>query len=624
MVVPGYLLPTPTFPILLTLGVALLFYIAAFLFNRLRHELRVAVYMLIGGGVLATTAQVFVTAILSSSSAHTAQSALLFLPIILEAGLFLTPELTLLVASAAAIVTASAILLALALTVDSANLLSQAYLVMVYTLGLEAFIGYLAWRLAQFIYETVKSAQADDDLQFAQARLSAAQRQMTEQRRQLVQDVATIQMAVSSVLAHEYDTRIEPPEGDLAPLAESLNLVIQQLRSTNDLERKLRQAETQIGPLVEMADRLATGTPLAMGTDTPTDGSLYAVRAALSQAHATLTRRQTRLQEVAAQVGESVRHMRQGLSTTTSESAQAQLVAGKLVSLVGALHDTARRQMELLAQARRTLADALPPELTAGAAGEGALLDPGRRDGQASDDLAGLSADLGIMNHYTNEFPVLSPADQDSINIVRLTRQLPAVRDAHADGEDGAATDDAVGGALSQGALTAGLADTWLLLAQLHTQTVAEARAVTDFVLDIGILSKHVRHTGVNLDRINQSIEMIEYGANQMQQLASLSGTDFDALTDTSVSGMARPGSLSVPRRPPAHSRPLDADARFSANIAGQPPSDDQGMAPPGSLRLFDLIGSDSLSVTDRPATPSNDEQPDSDGASGPEDLQTP
>ncbi|HEX8727916.1 MAG TPA: hypothetical protein VF739_04805, partial [Ktedonobacterales bacterium] len=50
MVVPGYLFPSPNLPILLTLGVALVFYIAAFIFNRLRHEVRVAVYMLIGGG----------------------------------------------------------------------------------------------------------------------------------------------------------------------------------------------------------------------------------------------------------------------------------------------------------------------------------------------------------------------------------------------------------------------------------------------------------------------------------------------------------------------------------------------------------------------------------------------
>ncbi|HET9109838.1 MAG TPA: hypothetical protein VFN78_03325, partial [Ktedonobacterales bacterium] len=37
MVVPGYLIPSADLPMLLTLGVALIFYLAAFLFNRVRR-----------------------------------------------------------------------------------------------------------------------------------------------------------------------------------------------------------------------------------------------------------------------------------------------------------------------------------------------------------------------------------------------------------------------------------------------------------------------------------------------------------------------------------------------------------------------------------------------------------
>ncbi len=608
MVVPGYLLPSPNLPILVTLGVALLFYLAAFIFNRWRRELRVAVYMLIGGGALTTTAQVFVTAILTSSSGRTAQSAQLFLPIILEAGLFLTPELTLLVASAAAIVTASAILLALALAADASNLLSDAYLVMVYTLGLETFIGYLAWRLAQFIYETVKSAQADEDLRFTQARLSAAQRQMNEQRRQLIQDVAAIQMAVSNVLAHEYDTYIEPPEGDLAPLAHSLNLVIQQLRSTNELERRLRKTEAEVPTIVESLGQLTTGSPISQSPDSPTDSSLFAVRAALGQAHTVLARRQARLQEVAAQIAEQVRHSREGLATTIHDSTQAQQIAGKLVALVEALQETAKRQTEMLTQARRSLALVLPPELTQDIAGQ---------LHQASSDLAGLSTDLGIRSAYTGEFPILSDSvTPEEAGIQPLEALQPSVAAANT-GENtdakvsaGAAT----GAAAASGELSAGLADAWMLLNQLHGQTIAEMRAVSDFVHDMGLLSKQVRITRVGLDWLNHSIDTVDRIAYQMQQLASLSGTGMENSDDSGVSGIARMGSPSTPRRGALPTRPLAPEARLVADLDGQPVPDtnDDGMAAPGSLRLAELISPSTLGPSDHPAATPSDSQTDS------------
>jgi hypothetical protein len=582
----------------MALGVALAFYLTAFIFNRVRRELRVAVYMLIGGGVLATAAQVFVTASLSFNSAHTAQAALLFLPIILEAGLFLTPELTLLVASASAIVTASAILLALALSNDSSGQLNQAYLVMVYALGLDAFLGYLAWRLAQFIYETVKSAQADEDLRFAQARLAAAERQMSEQRRQLTQDVGVIQMAVSNALANEYDTRIEAPDGELAPLVASLNLLIQQLRSTNDLERRVQKMEAQAVPLVEMAGRLASGALPASASETPTDSALFSVRAALSQAQTMNARRQARLQEVAAEISNSLRHSREGLVNTANDSAQAQQIAGQLVSLVEMLNQTAQRQADLLAQARRALSLVLPSELTQGDPADATLRESSGRDAEMTGELAGLGAELGILNRYTNEFPILDSIDHDAAGISPLTTPLPTMGAFSANGDPSAdvATEGGAEGArqahAGQGDLPAGLADAWLLLSLLQKQTDAEARAVATFVHDIGMLSKHVRLTGVGLDWVNQAMDAIERGADQMQQLASPSGLGGEPGEDPSASGMAWAGSPSISPRGPIASRPLGADARQAVEMESLLPRQPNAPeAAPGSLRISELIG---------------------------------
>jgi hypothetical protein len=604
MVVPGYLFPSPNLPILLTLGVALVFYLAAFIFNRLRHEVRVAVYMLIGGGALATAAQVFVAALLTHDATHTAQSALLFLPIVLESGLFLAPELTLYVASATAVVIASAILLALALSSVTANQLSEAYLVMVYSLGLDTFIGYLAWRLAQFIYETVKNAQADDDLRFAQARLSAAERQMNEQRRQLTQDVASIQLAVSSALAHEYDTRIDVVEGDLAPLAASLNLLVQQLRSTNDLERRVQNMEQQAVVMAEMAGHLASGNAPASSFESPTDSALYSVRAALSQAHTLNARRLARLQEIAADLAGLLSHSRTGLANTANESAQAQQIVGQLVSLVAGLNDTATRQMDLLAQARRALALALPPELTQDARTDGSV--------DTTGDLIGLGHDLGIMKRYTNEFPILEPFNGDSSGIPPMTTPLPAIEALNA----GSAANE--GAALAApGALPAGLADAWLLLSMLQQQTNEEARSVAGFVHDIGVLGKHVRHTGLNLDRVISAVDSLESEAEQIQQLASpaIGSGDLGDVGDPSA--FARPASASVPRRPPLSTRPLDPESRLAQGL-GSSPSQPLPLAPPeaapGSLRISQLIGPEAFGGAGAPSTPQpsqHDEPPD-------------
>lgn len=580
IVAPGYLIPSANLPMLVTLGAALLFYLIAFLFNHLRHELRVAVFMLIGGGALATAAQVFVTALLTHDGARTAQSALLFLPIILESGLFLAPELTLAVASAAAVLTASAILLALALSSDSTGQLSEAYLVMVYSLGLEVFIGYLAWRLAQFIYETARSMQADEDLRFAQARLAATQRQMMDQRRQLTQDVGSIQMAVSSALAHEYDTSIEVTEGDLAPLADSLNLLLKQLRSTNDLERKVRQMEAQAVPLIERVGRLANGAAPALNGETPTDTALYSLTVALNQAQALNARRQARLQEVAAEIANLLKHSREGRMNASQESSKAQQVAGQLVAFAATLAQTAKRQEDLLTQARRALALVLPPELTQSDPADAALREAPARSLQDTHDLQGLGPDIGIMQPgLTGEFSALDPIDGDAM-IPPLTTPLRALS---------ALPDEDTASAAATGAsdLPAGLGDAWLLLTRLQSLITSETRDLASIVYDIGILGRHVRQTGLGLDWLDQALEAIERDAALLQQLASPSSASAELVDDASGLG-ALPS--------PMVSRPLDPEARMSGALGGaasvsQPIS---GGAP-GSLRTADLIGFNGL-----------------------------
>ena len=335
--VPAFIIPTVSAPMLATLGAALVVYTSAFIINRTPGRLSRAIYTLIIGGGLVTTAQVFLSAALTHSGTHTAQAALFFIPAIIEAGLFLSPELTLIVAAVTAALTASAILLALALVGDSATELGGAYQVVVYALGLEALVGYMSWQLATFIYEKVTAAQTVEDLRFAQARLEALQRQMAEQRRQLQREAGLIQAAVSGMLSHEYDARVEIENGELASLAESLDLLFERLRSTNELERKVQRMEAEVAPLVDIAGRLAEAGAPAQPAEMASTTALFPVGVALSNAQTAQARRLAQLFQLASDVVDALRDNRQSLDVATTDSAAARRQAGELVSLADTL-----------------------------------------------------------------------------------------------------------------------------------------------------------------------------------------------------------------------------------------------------------------------------------------------
>lgn len=582
MVAPGYLSPTISGPMLATFALALIVYLVAFFFNRFQRNRAAAVFTLLGGGVIVTAAQVYASVLAGHNAQYTAQVALLFLPLILEAGLFVAPELTLLAAGLAAVFSASAILLAV--NADTTTQGGEAYLAIAYPLGLEAFIGFLAWRLAQFIYERLRQSQTSEDLRFAQARLDALQRQVAEQHRQLINDLGAIQVGVSSALAHDYDVPIELSGGELGPLASSLNLLIQQLRATNDLERRVQRMDAQVAPLVDMAERVAAGAAPTVGPEVVTDGSLYTVGIALSQAQAMNARRLARLQEAAAAISASLRHTREGAAPAASEYAQAQQLAGQLVSLAEYLNQIAVRQADLLSQARRALALLLPEELTAA--------EPVLSVMEENSDLMGLGTDIGIIKPgLTGIFPALPQVESGEANdagIAPLTAHFPAVSQAET-GEENEP-------------LPAALADAWRLLSQLYNQTLEETRQVTRLAHDMGVLGGQVRRVGIGFDWTMQSVEAVERHVERLQQLAGGTGAGAELGPDGDIGTPAGP---TTPRRAPLPTRPLDAGARQAAEAAGLSLAPGGQSAPhypvpeglaPGSLRVSDLLGPGSLS----------------------------
>jgi hypothetical protein len=578
--VPSYIIPTLNIPMLITVGVALALYGVAFVINRAPGKLSLAVYMLIIGGGLVTTAQVYLTAILTQSGTHTAQATLYFLPIIIAAGLFLSPELTLMFAAAAGVLTAAAIPLALALAGGAGTELSAAYQIVVNALGLEALVAYMSWQLANFIFEQNTTSQTAEDLRFAQARLEALQRQMADQRKSLQREAGAIQTAVSGMLSHEYDARVNIQDGELAPLAESLNLLFERLRSTNELEHRVRRMEADVPSLVDAAGRLAdAGVPAQQGS-VMSDTALYPVGVALSNAQTAQARRLAGLYQLSSDIADELRESHKALEGAAADSGAALRQAGELLSLAEKVSGFAQREVDLIAQARKLLVRLLPKELTdtpPGAQRDPLLTTPSAAASTGALDGLNLDIGLGDKTGYTGNFDALPPADPEAVGIARLTMPVSALDADSSDADKPLAV-------FAPGELPGELVDSWGMLREAHGLAAQDQRHITSLFHDLGVLSRLVRQTETTLARSLQALDASRIRADQAQALSG--GTGGDTL-DESASRLNAPGAS---LRVPAPTRPLQGEPRLTES-GGLAPLDPSSQTPsPGSLRVQDLL----------------------------------
>lgn len=585
--IPAYLIPNANIAMLIALAATVVVYIAAFIVNRLPGKFSLALGLLIGGGELMVAVQVFINATGAHSGAHTAQTALFFLPVIIEAGLFISPELTLYVAAAAAVLTASGVLLAISLAGSSAAELTGAYQVVVYALGLDALVGYMSWQLATFINEKVTDAQTAETLRFAQARLEALQQQMTEQKRQLQREAGMIQTAISAMLSHEYDARVEIPDGELAPLADSLNLLFERLRSTNELERKVQRMEAGVPPLVDIAERLAGGVAPAytQSADFMPDTALYSVSVALTNAQAAQARRLSQLLQLASDVVDALRDNRQVLERAAVDSVSAQRQAGELVSLTDTLSRVAQHDVETIAQARRLLARLLPRTLTeVPATGErDPLYDSPISTPLNTGALNGLGEDIGLLHSgLTEEFDALAPADAQAAGIAPMTRHMDALDETSPDEDEAPA-------AFAAGDLPGELVNAWELLRELHIAAAQEQRQVSSLTLDMGMLSRLVRQTDANVIWAIQALDVAQKRAEQAQALAG--GASGEPPNPSVSDSMGRQGPPSGVRRAALPTRPLNLDTVLTDTGRLLLPDVPISQTPaPGSIRVQDLV----------------------------------
>ncbi|HEY7341986.1 MAG TPA: hypothetical protein VH591_13985, partial [Ktedonobacterales bacterium] len=317
--------PGLIFPIMLG---SLVVYLAALVVGNVFKDDRLAAYFLVFGGGVAITAQV-IAAMLTGSAETTGHIALFFLAVMLEAGLLMIPQVTVIVV-AAALALSGAMLLLIAVNNDVTG--SQIYVVMLYTLSPLALTAILSWLLSHFIYATAVTAQHAQDLEFRQAQFQQMKTHERERQEQLDSNIGAIQVAIAQAITGDYTVRVPVMPGDLEVVENSLNLLLDTFDSMVQVQQENARMTGAVLPITEGLNRFNVNdsvTPVhTIKTDTPFDN----VSVMVSRIADNYNRRFARLQEQLGRVSAGVAHSRDGLTNASDEFVAARRQAGALIS----------------------------------------------------------------------------------------------------------------------------------------------------------------------------------------------------------------------------------------------------------------------------------------------------
>jgi hypothetical protein len=634
MTTAGYLGALTMIPSMLLGGAALIVYCCAYATNRFFHRSWLASYILIIGGALCIAGQTLILA-LNSQPLQAGQVSLLFVAVILEAGLLFSPEVTLLIGFSTTILAAFAILLGLSNNPTVQR--SDAYFSVAFTLGLQALATLIAWLLAQFIFETSQEAHRAQDLQFAQARLDALSIQTSEHQRLLDESVGELLQTISRVMSGDYLVRAEIPESELSPVADSLNLLFQRYEAASAAEQVRSRMDAAALPMIDTITRMSdsstpTPTSLPIMTNTPLDS----VSVVLRQMQANLNNRMGRVQRLAGEVVSTLNHSQEPLAGTLDAVHEAQRIAGVLIASAETVLNTTRRQLAQIFTVRRMLSVLLPDEITRVAENN-----PPRA---TTGELSGLAQDLGMSSSgYTGQFDVVPSSSSgllgdeeadDHTGIAPLTLPLATISSFSSE-EGGNESGDsvapaAIGGGIAGasageqsrsvgytsesgrksstavGEIPVELVETWNLVSQIDKEVAEIERVLGKLEGQIGVQSKQLRTADANIAWFRSALEAVRSNAEQLQQIA---GTPIQMPGADSSIPPASP-SRPLPQGPYARdsqpSRPLSDDPRpvdpgepvSSSGPTAGPILPEESIHAPGSLRASDLLSFDDIDFT--------------------------
>jgi hypothetical protein len=630
MTTAGYLGALTMIPSMLLGGAALIVYCCAYTTNRFFHRSWLASYILIIGGALCIAGQTLILA-LSSQPLQAGQVSLLFVAIILEAGLLFSPEVTLLTGFSTTVFAAFAILLGLSNNHTVQR--SDAYFSVAFTLGLQALATLIAWLLAQFIFETSLEAHRAQDLQFAQARLDALSNQTSDHQRLLDESVGELLQTISRVMSGDFMVQAEIPESELSPLADSLNLLFQRYETASAAEQVRSRMDAAALPMIDTISRMSdsstpTPTSLPIMTNTPLDS----VSVVLRQMQANLNNRMGRVQRLAGEVVSTLNHSQEPLTGTLDAVHEAQRIAGALIASVETVLNTTRRQLAQIFTVRRMLSVLLPDEIT--------RVPENNPPRATTGELTGLAQDLGMgSSGYTGQFEAVSssssglPGDDevgDQTGIAPLT--LPLATISSFSSEEGRNESGVIGAPAATGGVSAAeqsrpvgytsesgrtgpaaageipveLVETWNLISQIDKEVAEIERVLGKLESQIGVQSKQLRTADANIAWFRSALDAVRSNAEQLQQIA---GTPIQMPGADSSIPPASP-SRPLPQGPYARdsqpSRPLSDDPRpvdpgepvSSSGPTAGPISPEESMHAPGSLRASDLLSFDDIDFT--------------------------
>lgn len=580
-------------------AVSLVVYLAALAASTLFRQMSAAAYLLVGGGLVVVAAQTVSLAV-APNPTMAAQAALLFIALIFEAALLFTPTVTLLAAFITIVCTAFAILFSLSLepNMDQAS----AYLLMIYPVGLQALSGIVAWVVAQAMADTATEAAREDEAHFAEARLQA----MVTQQAELIEHVRNLQDAITRALGGEALPHAEVSDSVLAPLAESINVLMQRLAELSqadlDLMRMGAAAVPIITALTGMGDTPAPTPPsLPIMTHTPLDS----VQVRLAQAQANVNARKMRMQRLAGDMLGVLSNSQKSFDSASESVQEALRVAGLLYNAANDMLTLSTRQMTALQRVRHQLAAHLPAEVT------GPTHDPrasaARGEGLSREDLAGLPDIIGPSG-LTGTFEALGAGgdgdgnggggDETMTNITPLTRPMRAI-DPHALEEPstgkspkksrGAGNSGGSGsGGEGPAALTqADLLDLWQAMVELAGVMTEMDRVAAKLVRDASAQSRTLRGADGEVAFLRQSLLTLRGSADDLQQMVG-AGLEIPTAPGAQPGSVSRPlgqtAQLSNPAVPPP-------ETLAELGTATPMPLDPSGETPsPGSLRAADLL----------------------------------
>jgi hypothetical protein len=390
VLLPGYLLRGGPSGDVVLLLIGLTLFGLVWLCNRLGRVWEACYLLVIGGGAFVVIMMLFSAS--HRLSLETLQLSLLFLPVILSSGLLFSPETALFFSIISASFTAS-----VSLIFPPSSSLAQMfaaqghYLTVIFLLVAQLGVGMVGWLFGRQMQESVHVVTYLAGLEMSNKRLRQRLSQTSQKKRNLEEGIAIIQQTHARVAAGDYGARAHV-EGDLLPLAVSLNLMLERvehfLQSANERERM----ESAAAGLAALAGQVGQGAPGAVPVQTGT--TLDGVSMAIKQMQADVNQRLARVQQSASLLLAAVGRCQDTLMPVADALVEHLRNVDALVLATDNIMTSSQHQIEMASRAEVLLRAAVPPTVSLEAAEAPGLVKPGMSALRMADELERRLAEL--------------------------------------------------------------------------------------------------------------------------------------------------------------------------------------------------------------------------------------